>query len=286
MNILIVGGNSALAKTLIPILSKSHKISTAGRSYCDFHIDLVDSIENIKIPDGIDVVINTSAAFLGNNFEQIYNTESVNAIGALKLCEACNKAKVKHLVMISSIFVHLFKDSPQFNIYALSKKHSDELAQLYCKNYELPLTILRPSQFYGCGPEQLKNQPFLSSIISKISNNEDITLYGSNDAKRNFIHVEDLAHIISEVINKKILGTFDCPGPSNVSYSELIQSAIRAFKSKSVLKFDTRKPNIPDNIFDIDNTLYNIIEFTPQITIKVGMEKEALYRSKYNWPQY
>jgi nucleoside-diphosphate-sugar epimerase len=282
MKILIVGGSSALAKTLLPVLSKFSDVLTAGRSDCEIYIDLSEPIENIRIPEGIDVVVNVAASFSGASFEQIYDTENVNALGVLKLCHACAEAQVKHLVLISSIFVHLDKGSPQFSIYSLSKKHSDELAQLYSDNYKLPLTILRPSQFYGVGAEQLRHQPFLSTIVSKIINGEDVVLYGSNDAKRNFLHVEDLAHIISLVIQHKVLGTFDCPSPNDVTYSEVIEAAIRAFNSGSVAKFESKKPNIPDNIFVIDDSLYQMIGYVPKISISIGMEKEAAFRSTNN----
>lgn len=278
MRILIVGGTSSLACALKPVLSEFAEVVTAGHAGCDMHLDLNDPVEKIELPEDIDVVINTAASFGGKSFDDMFETESVNVLGVLKLCQACTKAQVKQLVLISSIFACLDKSSRFYSIYSLSKKHSDEVAQLYSSTFGLPLTILRPSQFYGVGEAQRKHQPFLSTIIDKAANDEDILIYGSNDALRNFIHVEDVARIIALVIRHKIEGTYACMNIKNVSYSEVATAAIEAFGSKSAVKFVKDQPDIPNNIFEPDDSLFRLISYYPQISISLGMRKEAAYR--------
>jgi nucleoside-diphosphate-sugar epimerase len=278
MRILIVGGTSSLAQALKPVLAEFAAVITAGRAGCDVHLDLSDPVEKIKLPKDIDVVINAAASFGGKSFEEMLQTESVNVLGVLKLCQSCTKAQIKQLLLISSMFAFLDKRSSFYSIYSLSKKHSDETAQLYCSTFGLPLTILRPSQFYGVGDVYRKHQPFLSSIIDKAANNEDILIYGSNDALRNFIHVEDVAKIIALVIQRRIEGIYACMNIENVSYSEVAAAAIEAFESKSAIKFEKEQPDIPDNIFEPDDTLFRLIDYYPQISISLGMKKEAAYR--------
>lgn len=278
MKILIVGATSSLAHALMPVLSEFAEVITAGREGCDVHLDLSDPLEKIELPKDIDVVINAAASFGGNSFEEMFQTESVNVLGVLKLCQSCTKAQIKHIVLISSIFVYLDKSSRFYSIYSLSKKHSDEVAQLYSSMFGLPLTILRLSQFYGVGEAYRKHQPFLSTIIDKAANDEDILIYGSNDALRNFIHVEDVARIIALVIQRKIEGTYACMNLENVSYSEVASAAIEAFGSKSTVKFIKEQPDIPNNIFELDDALFRLIDYYPQISISLGMKKEAVYR--------
>lgn len=275
MRILIVGGTSSLAIALKPVLSEFAEVITAGRAGCDIYLDLSDPVEQFLLPEGIDVVINTAAHFGGKEYEQMYQAENVNVLGTLKLCQACTSAKVKQLVLISSIFVGLDKSSPFYCIYALSKKHSDEVAQLYSSTYGLPLAIIRPSQFYGAGSAYRKHQPFLSMIIDKAANDEDILIYGSNDALRNFIHIEDVARVISLAIRRKIVGTYACMNIENVSYSQIAAAAIEAFGSKSLIKFLAEQPDIPDNIFQPDDSLFRLIGYYPQISMSLGMKKEA-----------
>ena len=278
MKILIVGGTSSLAHALKPVLSEFAEVVTAGRAGCDVHLDLGDPVEKIELPEGIDVVINTAASFGGKRFEEMLEAESVNVLGVLKLCQSCTKAQIKHLVLISSTFACLDRSSHFYTIYSLSKKHSDEVAQLYSSMFGLSLTILRPSQFYGVGEAYRKHQPFLFSIIDRAANDEDILIYGSNDAVRNFIHVEDIARIIALAVQRKAEGTYACMNIENVSYSEIAAAAIEAFESKSTIRFIKEQPDIPNNIFVPDDSLFRLIGYYPQISISLGMKKEAAYR--------
>lgn len=278
MRILIVGGTSSLAQALKPVLSEFAEVITAGRRGCDVHLDLSDPVDKMVLPKGIDVVVNTAAHFGGKSFGEMYQAESVNVLGVLKLCEACSKAQIKQLVLISSIFACLDKYSCFYGTYSMSKKHSDEAAQLFSSTYGLPLTILRPSQFYGVGEAHKKHQPFLSMIIDRAANGEDILIYGSNDALRNFIHIEDVAKVVALVVQRKIVGTYACMNVNDVSYSEVAAAAIEAFGSKSKIKFVEDQPDIPDNVFERDETLFRLIGYSPQISISLGMKKEAAHR--------
>ncbi|MDX2219910.1 MAG: NAD(P)-dependent oxidoreductase [Burkholderiales bacterium] len=278
MKVLIVGGTSALAQILKQTLSPFAEVSTAGRSNCDITLDIGTPADRIELPHGFDVVVNAAASFGVKTFEDMLRTECVNVLGVLKLCEACAKAEVKQLVLVSSIFAGLEPTSRFYNIYAESKRHSDEIARMYCESAGLPLTIVRPSQFYGTGAAQRKHQPFLTTLIDKAARNEEIVFYGSNDAKRNFIHVEDVAHAIALLVQRKIQGTFACMSTSNVSYTEVALAAIAAFGSSSTIRFDKDKPDIPDNIFPIDETLYRLLNWYPAVQIADGMRKEAAFR--------
>lgn len=278
MKVLIVGGTSALAQILKPALSTFADVTTAGRSNCDITLDIGTSADRIELPKGFDVVVNAAASFGVKTFEDMLKTENVNVLGVLKLCEACATAEVKQLVQVSSIFAGLERGSRFYNLYAASKRHSDEVAQLYCDSVKLPLTIVRPSQFYGTGVAQRKHQPFLSVLIDKAANNEEIVFYGSNDAKRNFIHVEDVAHSIVLLIQRTIPGTFTCMSPRNVSYTEVANAAIAAFGSSSTIRFAKDQPDIPDNIFPLDDSLFRLLNWYPEIPITEGMKKEAAFR--------
>lgn len=278
MKILIVGGRSSLAQALKPVLCGFAEVLTAGRSDCDVQIDLSIPSHDFILPDGVDVVINTVAHFGGTNIDAIHQTETVNVLGTLKLCEACTRATVKQLVLVSSIFAQLDSSSRFFSMYALSKKHADELAQLYSASFALPLAIVRPSQFYGTGSAARKHQPFLMSMIDKAACGEDIHLYGSRDARRNFIHVEDVAQVIARVVQQRVQGTYNCQNPQDVSYSEIAAAAIQAFGSSSQIRFVKEQPDIPDNVFPFDDGLFRLIGYHPQISITQGMAKEAALR--------
>jgi nucleoside-diphosphate-sugar epimerase len=279
MKILLVGANSSLACALKPELEEFAEVITAGRSNCDVRLDLAG---DISIASGFDAVINTACHFGGKDAASMIAAEQINALGMLKLCHACIRSNVGHLVQVSSIFAELPQTSPFFNIYALSKRHGDEATQLLSGTYKLPLAIVRPSQFYGVGDLYRRSQPFLYTLIDKVQANDDIVIYGSNDAQRNFIHIVDVAKILALVVQKRLEGLFACAHPENVRYSQIAQAAIHAFGSSSSVRFALDQPDIPDNAITPDDTLYRQLGYFPRISIADGMKMEAAHR-KPGW---
>jgi nucleoside-diphosphate-sugar epimerase len=282
MKVLIVGGNSNLGGVLKNTLKDYFEIISAGRKNCDWFIDLNDPKDKIIFPEGIDAVIHCAAHFGGISDTEIFEAENVNVFGTLKLCQAAVRHRVKHFVFISSIFTQATENSRQQNIYSISKRHSEELAAFYMSQQTIAFTILRPSQFYGDADAYRVHQPFFYDILDRAEKNEEVVFYGSNDARRNFIHVEDVASIILKVIQTKTSGTFACQQVDDVRYSEIAIAAIVAFSSSSNVLFDHSKPDIPDNISPIDITLYKAIDYYPLITIREGIKRVATYRKKYS----
>ena len=282
MRILIVGGTSSIGRVLKSVLSEFSEVITAGRKYCDVILDLNDPIENMSLPNDIDAIIHTAAHFGGKTAKEILDTETVNVLGTLKLCQAAVQAKAKHFVLISSMSACVKENSEYYSIYAISKKHSEEVARFYCSAHSLPLTILRPSQIYGNLDSFRLHQPFFYTMVDKAEKGEDITIYGSNDALRNYIHIDDLTTIILKVVQNKIKGTYSCMYPTDVTYSQIAKAAITAFKSRSNVRFLKDKPDIPNNIFDKDVSLYEKIDFYSQISIEEGMKKIANFRKTHS----
>lgn len=138
-----------LGIALKPVLSGYGEVITAGRKNCDVYLDLDNDVENMHIPNDMDVIIHAVANFGGETDAEILNAENINVLGTLKVCQLAVRAKARHLVMISSIYSCLDEKSDYYNVYALSKRHAEELARLYCSSHSLPLAILRPSQIYG-----------------------------------------------------------------------------------------------------------------------------------------
>ena len=277
MKILIIGGTSNLAIALKKGLASFGEVITAGRKDCDIEVD-ISRPESLVLPEGLDVVINTAAHFGGKEDQEIFKAEAVNVLGSLSICQAAHSAGVKQVVLISSVFAALTSEAPNYSIYALSKRHAEELAAFYCSARNLPLAILRPSQLYGNGEGFRKHQPFFYTIADKAEKGEDIVLYGSNDPHRNYLHVEDLVSIVREVIKQKIEGVFTCSYPTDVTYSQVIQAAYAAFGTNGKLSFLKDKPDIPDFTIDKDEALYRKIGFFPAINIEAGMKRLAAAR--------
>jgi UDP-glucose 4-epimerase len=279
VNVLIVGGTSALGSALKPVLSEfSHVVTGGRRDGDDVHIDLNGPVEEMCVPEGLDAVIHTAAQFGGTSDADMLATEAVNVLGTLKLCQAAVRAGVKHFVLISSMSACVKETSEYYGIYALSKRQSEDVARLYCTYRSMPLAIVRPSQIYGNQDEFRRHQPFIYAMVDKAEKGENITIYGSHDAIRNYIHVDDVATVIAKVILDKVEGTYASVHPVDRTYSQIADAAFAAFGVTGRVHFLTDKPDIPDNVFEQDDSLYRRIAFYPRISIEEGMKQIALYR--------
>lgn len=273
--ILLIGATSSLAHALLPRLAEFADVVTAGRTGCDVQLDFRG---DINIPRGFDAVVNTAAHLGGDDATSMIEAELVNAVGMIKLCKASTEARVGHLVHVSSGFAELPSTSPSFGIYALSKRHADEVANLYSTRYSLPLAIVRPSRLYGAGETYRRNQPFLYTLMDKAEANEDIVIYGANDAQRNFIHVEDVANVLALTVQRRLLGSFSCAYPENLRYSLIARAAIEAFVSGSSVRFAETERDIPDDVFQLDGALFRLLGYAPRISMEDGMRMEANHR--------
>jgi hypothetical protein len=63
-----------------------------------------------------------------------------------------------------------------------------------------------------------------------------------------------------------------------MTLSEIATAAILAFGSKSRIKFLKEMPDIPDLKFKPSTTLFRSIRYYPQISLSLGMQKEAIDR--------
>lgn len=276
--VLIIGAGSALAKVVISLLNeRGYTVVTAGRTHGDVRIDLKTSFD---IPADVDVVINCAATFESETDEAWLETEETNALGALRVCMAARKAGVRHVVHISSLSAVLPKSSPYYSAYAITKRNGDDLAEQYCMQFDVPLTILRPSQIYGDDAAFAAHQPFIYHILDRAERGEDITIYGEHDALRNYLHAEDLAEMIERTIDRNVTGTYACQYPSDVRFSEIAETAQAVFGKGGTTTFLKDKPPTPDNIFAKDADFYEKIAFRPQISLQDGFRGIQLYREE------
>lgn len=275
MRVLVVGGASSVGSALKAALSASYEVVTAGRTGCDLPFDLTWPLEQMALPRDVDVIIHAAAHFGGKTAADIVAAEEVNVLGTLKLCQAAADTRARHVVFISSIFASLPRESEHHSIYSLSKRHAEDVARFVCTTHSLPLAVLRPSRIYGAGARFRAHQPFLHMMMDKARRGEDILLHGTRDPRRNFIYIDDLTAVISSVVSKRIVGTYSCQHPGDVTYSRIAKAAFEAFGTRGSVRFLRDKPDIPDDAFALDDALYEAVGLRPGTTIEDGLRKIA-----------
>ena len=90
------------------------------------------------------------------------------------------------------------EDTPHrpLSVYGETKSRAETVAK-ECLNGAVPLTIIRPQNVIG--PGQALHNPYtgvLSAFLAKLKAHEPLTVYGTGEQTRDFVHVKDLAELI------------------------------------------------------------------------------------------
>lgn len=172
--------------------------------------------------------------------------------------------------------------------YAIAKIAGIRMCQYYNEQYGMRYKALMPTNLFGEGdnyhPEESHVIPGLIRRFhdAKVNNDNEIKVWGTGNAYREFLYVDDLAEAILLIAlqdNSKIEKLFldkDCfinvGTGMEISINELAKkiSKITGYKGKIV--FDKSKPDgTPRKI--LDSTLINSIGWKPKITLEEGLEK-------------
>lgn len=254
--ILITGNKGFIGSYIEKTLSNSY--NTVGLSRADgFDITNYNSLK--KPENKIDIIIH-AAAIASNNYEASFET---NVLGTLNLCKYAKEHGIKRFILLSSIFAFDEKDNGYFNSYGKTKKTSEEVASAYCQENGIDLTILRLAQVYDNARLAQSGQAMLYYFIDTIKTQGKITLFGNTNPLRNYIHIDYLCDVVTEVIKKNQIGTWNIIEKKNHTITEIAYILFDILQKQPQIFRLNEKPNIPsvhipyDNIYQ-SNTLSSI----------------------------
>jgi len=173
--------------------------------------------------------------------------------------------------------------------YALAKITGFKLLKYYHLQYDMSFVSPMPCNLYGPGDSfDLKKSHVLSALVKRFVDATDegkneVTLYGSGIARREFMHVDDLAEACFVLMQE-----YDRPELINIgwgkdiSIKELAYLIAKKILYPGIIKFDTEKPDgMLRKCLDIHKM--NDIGFTPKISLDEGISQMIqLYKSIKN----
>jgi nucleoside-diphosphate-sugar epimerase len=208
--ILITGATGFLGRNIVPLLSRRAKLRILVRptSHIDDYLnnpDIEIAFGDIETGAGIDhalkdidLVIHAAARTKGRNYPEYYRS---NVCGTHNLVCSMNRTKTKKIIFLSSqaacgpssAEIPLTEQdcSRPVSLYGRTKLLAEEVVRNSCLDY----IILRPASVFG--PHDTDVLRFIWFIKKGI-----VPMIGLKDKYLNLIYVEDLAQIISRIIDK------------------------------------------------------------------------------------
>ena len=173
---------------------------------------------------------------------------------------------------------------PSNDAYAIAKIAGIKMCQAYRKQYGLNAIAVMPTNLYGPNDNFDHNDGHvLPSLISKFDGSLEkskhwvVKLWGDGSARREFLHVDDLASALlicmerydsEDIIN---IGTGE-----DVTIKELTEMIVDVTGYKNDYEWDTSKPNgTPRKVLNVDKI--KSLGWEPKISLRRGIE------STYEW---
>ena len=310
MKIIITGATGFIGKNLLDFYSKGNNEVLAiynkkepSRDY-DSNVKWIKA--DLRIPNALEKYLPNTDLFLQfaattsgakDIIHKPYIHVTDNAVINSYLLRECFEAKVKHFIFPSCTVMLESKESqseddwdPRSEIHrnyfgvANTKIYVEKMCRFYSR-LGLKSTVIRHSNVFGPYDKfDLERSHVLGASIRKVLNaseGDDINVWGSGAARRDFIYILDLIALIDKAFHnqEKIFGLYNCGMGYSISINELVEILISVSNKDLNIKNDLTKPDIPTALSlncskaKKDLGWENLTEF-----------KDAI-KATYNWAQ-
>lgn len=169
--------------------------------------------------------------------------------------------------------------------YALAKIAGMKLLEGFSKQYGFNSISLMPCNLYGPNDSfDLKHSHVLSALVKRFvdageGNSPAVTLWGTGIARREFMHVDDMARAILFMLENYESSQFINVGTGvDISIKELAEMIAEMSGYTGEIRWDSSKPNgMLRKCMDVSRMA--ALGFKPEITLRAGVEQMiAIYK--------
>ena len=208
------------------------------------------------------------------------------------LMDAAHKFDVKNLVFLGSSCIYPKFAAQPINedslltgpleetneAYAIAKIAGVKLVQAYRKEFGRTWTSAMPTHLYGPGDNfDPQTSHVLPALLRKfheasLSGAQSVTLWGSGNPRREFLHVDDLAKAVLFLLQGYDEATAINVGTGvDLEIRELASRIAQVTDYQGQIKWDTSKPDgTPQKLLDVSRI--NNLGWTSEITLDQGLK--------------
>ena len=277
---------------LIAIYNRKKPLPTSSRNIKWVKADL-------RVPGALkeylcdtDVLLQFAATTSGSKdiVERPYIHVTDNAVINSYLLRECFESKVGHFIFPSCTVMLDSKEKQKEKDWDQNSKinknyigigntkiYIEKMCEFY-SNLGLKTTVLRHSNAFGKYDKfDLKKSHILGATMVKVLNakeNEAIEVWGSGNARRDFLYIDDLVDVVEKsIINQPTLyGLYNCGMGYSVSINEVVKKIINISGKKLKIKNNLDKPDIPTALSLNCDKAKEQLGWQPNKTLDEGLE--------------
>jgi GDP-L-fucose synthase len=298
VKVFIAGSSGLVGSALVRKFNKISRYEVLTSKSSELDLRNPEAVFDFFEDNEPNVVIDAAAKVGGIHANATYPVEFLieNTQIQNNLLSAAHKFRCEKFVFLSSSCVYP-KDCPQpikesylltgpleitNQAYAIAKIAGMKLVESYRNQYQKKWISAMPTNLFG--PEDnfsTENSHVLPAMIRKFHDakikNEVVQLWGDGTAKREFLHVDDLAEAVDFLIdNYDSDEAINIGAGKDISILELANLISEIVGYEGSIKWDTSKPNgTPQKL--LDTSKINSLGWSPKISLVEGVT------STYEW---
>lgn len=313
-NILVTGGCGFIGANFVNYFTKTHPsvrlVNLDCLDYCanprsieeaaarDNYVFVRGDISNADLvmhilkEYQIDTVVNFAAqSHVDNSFGNSLHFTKTNVMGTHNLLECARVyGKIQKFIHVSTDEVYGEVSSSQLehamlnptNPYAATKAAAEFIAKSYLISFGLPVVITRGNNVYGRFqyPEKV-----IPRFLMLLSAGKKLTIQGTGNNTRTFIHASDVARAFATVVDKGVIGEiYNIGCRDEHSVMDIARRVIHAVHGPDA-KVDDYITFVPDRDFndlryDIDSSKLIDLGWKQEVTFDEGFKDTVAWYSE------
>jgi GDP-L-fucose synthase len=303
MKVLVLGSTGLAGSAILSEFSSlGYEAVGLNRTTLDFRDEAATS--NAFREYSPQIVVNAAAkvgGIIANNSAPV-EFLSENLLMQLNICKAAHEANVEKLVFLGSSCIYP-RDSLQpikeeylmtgrlektNSAYSIAKIAGIELVNSYRKEFGRRWISLMPTNLYGPRDNyNLVTSHVLPAIIRKFveatsSNAENVTLWGTGNPQREFLHVNDFASAVAMLsLNYDSELHLNIGTGEDISIRELALKVAQILNFKGQIEWDLSKPDgTPRKVLDVSRI--KAFGWNPKISLDEGLASTIAWYKEAN----
>lgn len=309
MNVIVMGGDGFIGSHLVEkLLNSGQKVSVFDRFPYGITRNLEHLKRNIRIISGeyanrVDV----TNALLGNDvaYHCIWTSTPISSWNdpcleidenirlSVQLIEAASEAGIKKIVFPSSggtVYGRHGKTKisesqlPQpFSPYGIAKLTVEHFLNYYRESKGLAVDIYRIGNAFGPRQQISSPQGVIAVWMSKIMAREKIMAYGDQETLRDYVYVEDIAHLMMHSLTDiRVSSTLNIGTGRGTSIVELLQIFRRVVDVPFEYEILPRRPSDNSSIVLDNQAILNLYPNFSFSNLEDKIRETWIYFSKKN----
>lgn len=299
--IIVTGGSGFLGRHLLRALTKAgYQVKNIDlRPNPEFETVIADVRDKERMLEEIkdaDLVFHLASLIeAGESVKEPQKYIDYNLDGTLNILEAMRINGIKAMAFSSSaavygepvrVPIHEDDRTMPINPYGMTKLAMEALLSSYVNSHGMTGIALRYFNLYGPEEHHEPESHALPRFIKQIYNNEEVTVWGSGEHQRDYIHVGDIvdAHLKAISLAESQPGKyhyFNISTEKPASVAEIVGFIEEAMGKKANIKNFPPRPGDPLLLYADASKAREQLGWTSQVELRTGIKEMVEYFVKY-----